>query len=322
VLGQLPEILDPNVLVASKNDDDGVYRLTEDTAVVLSTDFFTPIVDDPRAFGAIAAANALSDVWAMGGRAVAALNIAMFPDAPEFQPILKDIIRGGSDKMAEAGVSVLGGHTIRDREPKFGYAVMGLVHPDKIHDNSMARPGDALVLTKKIGTGVVSTGIKQEKCGPGAVEEITASMAALNKRAGEIMLDVGVSTATDVTGFGLIGHLLEVLSASGRRARLSAGGAPFFEEAVRLAEMGVIPAGTRENLAFFSPRTRWEEGVREVHAVLLNDAQTSGGLLFFVPAEKKKNLVTALQNEGILAAYIGDVLAGDEKDEKRVSVGP
>jgi len=321
VLGQLPEILDRNVLVGSANADDaGVYRVNDDLAIVVSTDFFTPIVDDPYAFGAIAAANSLSDIWAMGGMPVIALNLAMFPSQPEFFPLLKEIMRGGAEKMTEAGVSIVGGHTIRDKEPKFGYTVIGLIHPGKIRDNTMARPGDAMVLTKKIGTGVVSTGIKQGKCGREAETEITASMAALNRRACELMLEAGASTATDVTGFGLIGHLLEVLRASKCRARLWAGSIPFFEEAVRLAGMGVIPGGTRENFNIFTGDVLWGEGVTETEAVLMCDAQTSGGLLIFVPGEKKDALISALAKEGVPAAHIGEVLPPGEEGRKPVEV--
>ncbi len=322
MLGQLPAIIDKNVLVGTSNADDaGVYRLTEEIATVLTVDFFTPIVDDPYWFGAIAAANSLSDVWAMGGRPAVALNVAMFPNESELFPVLQRIMQGGIDKMTEAGVSIIGGHTIRDKEPKFGDAVMGLIHPGRILDNSKARPGDSLVLTKKIGTGVVSTGLKRGVCGEAAVEEITRSMATLNKRASEIMLDVGVSTATDITGFGLIGHLNEVLSASGCRARLYSGRVPFFSDALRLAEQNVIPGGTLGNAKTYEPFVRWENGVPGFVRALMNDAQTSGGLLIFVPGERRETLISALQGEEILGAYIGDVSEGEPGDPVRIVVG-
>lgn len=321
MLGQLPALTDKNILVGSANADDaGVYRINDDTAVVLTTDFFTPIVDDPYWYGAISAANSLSDVWAMGGRAVVALNIAMLPSQPEFFPSLKKIMQGGIDKMTEAGVSIIGGHTIRDKEPKFGYTVMGLIHPDRILDNTKARPGDALILTKKIGTGIVSTGVKAGMCSDAAIEEFTASMATLNKRASEVMLEVGVSTATDITGFGLIGHLNEVLSASKCRARLHASRIPFFSDALRLAEQDVIPGGTLGNLGIYAPYVKWASGIPGFVQALINDAQTSGGLLIFVPRQKKEALVTALQKEGILAAHIGDVLDGETKDNIHIFV--
>jgi selenide, water dikinase len=321
VLGQLPVITDSNVLVGSANADDaGVYRISDDTAVVLTTDFFTPIVDDPYWFGAIAAANSLSDVWAMGAKPVTALNVAMFPHEPEFFPLLQRIIQGGIDKMTEAGVSIIGGHTIRDREPKFGYTVMGVIHPDKVLHNAKARPGDALILTKKIGTGIISTGLKAGKCSEAVIEEFTLSMAALNKKAGEIMVEVGVDTATDVTGFGLIGHLLEVLRASDCTAQLHSGRIPFFEDAVKLAGIGMIPGGTRENRRTFEQYVTWSGDVSENERVLMNDAQTSGGLLIFVPAASRDRLAGLLQKEGVPAAYIGDVVAPGAKHGKRILV--
>jgi selenide,water dikinase len=309
------------VLVGAANADDaGVYRISDDVAVVLTTDFFTPIVDDPYWFGAIAAANSLSDVWAMGGKPLVALNIALFPSQQEFLPYLKMIMQGGIDKMAEAGVSIIGGHTIRDKEPKFGFAVMGTIHPDKILDNSMARPGDSLILTKKIGTGVISTGVKAGKCSVSVIEEFTASMALLNRKASEIMLATGVSTATDITGFGLIGHLLEVLAASRCSARLHSGRVPYFAEAPRLARMGIMPGGTRENWKSFEQYVLWEDEIPEVEQFLMNDAQTSGGLLIFVPGAKRDKLISELQQNGVLAAYIGDVEKEDVNQKARVTV--
>ncbi len=321
MLGQLPALTDKNVLVGSTNADDaGVYRITDEIAVVLTTDFFTPIVDDPYWFGAIAAANSLSDVWAMGGKPIVALNIAMFPSQPAFFPTLQKVMQGGIDKMTEAGVSIIGGHTIRDKEPKFGYAVMGTIHPSKILDNSKAKPGDALILTKKIGTGVVSTGIKAGMCSNAVIEEQTLSMAKLNKRAGEIMVEEGVSTATDITGFGLIGHLHEVLSASRCKAHIRTSLVPFFDEALRLAEIDIAPGGTLGNLKTYSPYITWSDDVADHEKVLLNDAQTSGGLLIFVPQERKEKLIEALQKDGILAAYIGDVREEAIKGSREIFV--
>jgi len=321
VLGQLPAITDINVLIGSANSDDaGVYRITDELAVVLTMDFFTPIVDDPFWFGAIAAANSLSDVWAMGGKPTVALNIAMFPSKPDFFPFLQRIMQGGIDKMTEAGVAIIGGHTIKDKEPKFGYTVMGLIHPDKIMDNTKAKPGDALILTKKIGTGIVSTGVKANMCTPEVIEEFTLSMAALNRRPAEIMMEIGVSTATDVTGFGLIGHMSEVLTASNCTARLRSGSVPYFDEAVRLVKNDIAPGGTLGNLKIYDPLVSWPPDVPEYEQVLMNDAQTSGGLLIFVPREKKDTLITALQKENILAAYIGDVSEQTDKGGKSIIV--
>ncbi len=317
----MPKIIDPNVLVGPSNSDDaGVYRVTDELAMVFTADFFTPIVDDPYWFGAISAANSLSDVYAMGGKPLVALNIAALPSGPDFYDINKRIMQGGIDKMTEAGVAIIGGHTIKDKEPKFGYAVLGSIHPDRILDNSKAKPGDALVLTKRIGTGVISTGIKSGKCGEATADAFTKSMAMLNKRAGEIMLNVGVSTATDVTGFGLIGHLLEVLTASHCSARLHARRVPVFEEAVTIAEKGMIPGGTRANQKSYEPFVEWSSDVSLTDRVLMNDAQTSGGLLMFVPQARKNQLMMALQKEHILAAHIGDLLEGEVKGLKRIFV--
>ncbi len=323
MLGQLPKITDPNVLVGTSHADDaGVYKITDDVAAVFTADYFTPIVDDPYWFGAIAAANALSDVWAMGGRAVCALNLAGFPGESDFRPALSEVIRGGSDKMSEAGVSVIGGHTIKDKEPKFGYAVLGLVHPSKILDNSMAKPGDAMILTKPIGTGIISTAIRRGAAGPESVEEITRAMAALNRRPAELMAEAGASTATDITGFGLIGHMLEVLNASNLLARISVGRVPCFRDALDFTDKNIIPGGTIANLRTFSPQIAFSDKVTDSQKILLNDAQTSGGLLIFIPEGKKDSLVSALEAEGILAAHIGDTIAGEAEGGRRVIVEP
>ncbi len=323
MLKQLPEIVDENVLVGTAHADDaGVYRISPDLAVVLSADFFTPIVDDPYWFGAIAAANSLSDIWAMGGRPVVALNLASFPWEEKFRDSLREVLRGASEKMTEAGVSIIGGHTVKDREPKLGYAVLGLIHPDRILDNTKARQGDSLVLTKPIGTGIIATAIKRGRASPEAVEEITRSMAALNREAAEIMLDVGVSTATDITGFGLMGHMYEVLSASGLCARLHAGRVPYFTDAERFAGENMVPGGTVANFQAFSRYVRFGHGVSDTQKVLLNDAQTSGGFLIFVPSEKRDKLVGALEEGGLVAAHIGDVEACAAEDGRRILVEP
>lgn len=321
MLGQLPQIADANVLVdASNADDAGVYRITDEIAVVFTADYFTPIVDDPYWFGAIAAANSLSDVYAMGGRPVASLNLASFPGEAPFLPFAKSIMRGGIDKMTEAGVSIIGGHTVKDKEPKYGFAVLGLIHPREIYDNTKAKSGDALILTKPIGTGIVTTGIKAGLCDEAAIEEVTKAMATLNKRPSEIMREVGVSTATDITGFGLIGHLNEVLTASKLRARLHSSRIPFFKDAAGIAGMGRIPGGTRANEKTYTEYVEWSPGVADTTRVLMYDAQTSGGLLIFVPAESKEILVGALEREGILAAYIGAITDESGKNRKRIFV--
>jgi selenide,water dikinase len=321
VLGHLPPITDPDVLVGSSNADDaGVYRVAKDRAMVLTADFFTPIVDDPYWFGAIAAANSLSDVYAMGGKPLVALNIAALPGGPEFNEINKQIMQGGIDKMKEAGVAIIGGHTVKDKEPKFGYMVMGDIHPDRILDNTKAKSGDALVLTKPIGTGILSTGIKAGRCSAETMDAFTRSMATLNKRAAEIMIDIGVSTATDITGFGLIGHLNEVLAASKRSAGLHSSRVPVFPEAVTIAEMGMVPGGTRANQKNYEPFVEWDREVTVTERILMNDAQTSGGLLIFVPQDRKDRLIEALVKENITAAHIGDVPDHEEKGMKRMVV--
>jgi len=309
------------VLIDSSNADDaGVYRITDDIAMVFTADFFTPIVDDPYWFGSIAAANSLSDVYAMGGRPLVSLNIAALPSGANFAEINRKIMQGGIDKMTEAGVTIIGGHTVKDKEPKFGYAVLGQIHPKQILDNTKAKPGDALILTKHIGTGIIATGLKAGRCSAETAAEFTRSMATLNKRAGEIMLSVGVSTCTDITGFGLIGHLNEVLSASVCAARIHAGRVPFFKEAVTIADNDMIPGGTRANEKIYAPYTEWSSNVTATEKVLMNDAQTSGGLLMFVPRDKKDQLVSALQKEHILAAHIGDVLDAASAGQKRIFV--
>jgi len=321
VLGLLPSVQDKNVLVSTSNADDaGVYRITDDIAVVFTADYFTPIVDDPYWFGAIAAANALSDVYAMGGKPTVALNLASFPGEPEFLLYAKKIMQGGIEKMTEAGVTIIGGHTIKDKEPKYGFAVLGLINPGRILDNSKARQGDCLILTKPLGTGVISTGVKAGMCSAEVVEEFTRSMATLNKRTSEIMLEVGVNTATDITGFGLVGHLNEVLTASKCRARIFSKNVPFFSDAIRIADLGRIPGGTWTNQKSFEPFVEWSKEVSDTQRILMCDAQTSGGLLIFVPAAKKDRLVESLGREHILAAYVGDVFDEGTKDSKRIFV--
>lgn len=256
----------------------------------------------------------------MGGKPVAALNLAMFPNQPEFFPSLKQIMQGGIDKMSEAGVPVIGGHTIRDKEPKYGFAVLGTIHPGMILENTKARIGDAILLTKKIGTGIISTGIKAGMCSEDVIGEITLSMAALNKRASELMRETGVSTATDITGFGLIGHMHEVLSASKCTARIRAGRVPFFDDAVRLVSLNKAPGGTRANVNSYAPFFRKHSDVTEEEILLLNDAQTSGGLLIFVPEERKERLISLLLQEGILAAHIADVVEENLHDPVRIFI--
>jgi len=287
-----------------------VYRLGE-TALVATVDVFTPIVDDPFAFGQIAAANALSDVYAMGARPLFALSIVCFPVKTLPLEVLGEILRGGAAKAAEAGIAIVGGHSIDDAEPKFGLSVVGVVDPAKVLRNSTARPGDALYLTKAIGTGVLSQGVKVEKTAPADAAAAIASMAALNRDAAAAMAEVAPSAATDVTGYGLIGHLHEVAHASGVTARVRAEAVPLLSGALALAAAGVIPGGSRRNAEQFGRWVTWGEEVDAATRTLLTDAQTSGGLLISVPAERGPALAEALARRGVLGARIGEIEAGE-----------
>ncbi len=307
----LPPVADPNLLVGPETcDDAAVYRLTDELALVLTVDYFTPIVDDPYAFGQIAAANALSDVYAMGGRPIAMLSIVGFPRDRLPLGVLGEILKGGAEKAREAGVGVVGGHSIDDAEPKIGYAVAGLVHPARVWKNVGARPGDALVLTKAVGTGIVSTAIKQGKASAAAVEAATRSMAALNRAAAEAVAEVRAHAVTDVTGFGLLGHLAEMTKGSGVRARVSAGRVPLLPEVLELAAAGMVPGGTKRNLRAAAATVRWDPGVPDLLRTVLADAQTSGGLLVATP--EGAPLRRALERQGVaVVAEIGEVVAED-----------
>jgi selenide, water dikinase len=298
------------VLVGTNTADDaGVYRLTPDLALVQTVDIFTPIVDDPYWFGVIAAANALSDVYAMGGTPRLALNFAGFPRAKLPLDVLTEILRGGGEKCAEAGVAIIGGHTIDDPEPKYGLAVTGFVHPERIVTNSAAKPGDRLVLTKPLGLGIISTGLKQGKAPQAAIDEAIRIMAALNKPAAEAMLAVGVSAATDITGFGLLGHLAEMTRGSGVVARVRLRDVPILEAAWPLLRERTIPAGTQRNRESLRDVVSWD-GVGEDAQVLLCDAQTSGGLLIAVPEARCDDLLRALRTGGLpVSAVVGEITA-------------
>jgi len=308
VLAKLPLPTDPAVLVGVETSDDAaVYKLTDDLAVVETVDFFTPIADDPYDFGAISAANSLSDIYAMGARPLFALNIVGFPSNRLPVEVLHRILLGALDKAAEAGVSVIGGHTVDDTEPKYGMAVTGVVHPDRVVTNAAAHPGDQIVLTKPIGTGIIATAVKRGLADEATAREAIALMAALNRDAAEAMVEVGVSACTDVTGFGLLGHLREMTAGAGVDAVLYADRVPVLEAARTFAGAGVVPGGTRDNLAFVEPHVDWDEGISEVQKLVLADAQTSGGLLIAVPPERLDALLAALAERGVAgAAHIGE----------------
>jgi selenide,water dikinase len=304
---------DSAVLVdASTGDDAAVYQIAEDRALVATTDFFTPIVDDPYDFGRIAAANALSDIYAMGARPLFALNLVAFPRELLDQNILSEILRGGSEIALEAGIAIIGGHSIDDKEPKYGLCVIGEIDPRLVMRNTGAQAGDLLVLTKPIGTGIISTALKKEKASADIVAAAVRSMTTLNRPAAESMLRVGASGATDVTGFGLLGHLASMLRASGVAARVRAGLVPLLPGARDLAEAGHIAGGTRRNMEDAQSITTWAADVSTVEQALLCDAQTSGGLLISIAANRADELLAALRAANTpAAAIIGDVRAGD-----------
>jgi selenide, water dikinase len=301
---------DPALLVGlDAPDDAAVYRVTADLALVQTVDFFTPVVDDAFAWGRIAAANALSDVYAMGGRPVTALNLVAWPRSLGFD-LLGRVIEGGGDACAEAGVSVVGGHSVDDPEPKFGLAVTGTVDPDAVVRTSGAPPGCDLVVTKPLGTGIISSGIKEGKASESAAAEATRIMSQLNRAAADAMIEVGVEAATDVTGFGLVGHLLEML-ASRLSAQLSFEAIPVMEQTVELARESVIPGGTQRNIEAMGQLVDSRQ-LDNAQRTVLFDAQTSGGLLLAVAPDKTDVLVESLREHGTeCAAVIGRLVPGD-----------
>jgi selenide,water dikinase len=309
ILMALPKITDPRVLVGTE-DDAGVYQLSDEIAIVQTVDFFTPIVDNGYDFGAIAAANALSDIYAMGAKPLTALNLVAFPkDGP--LNVLGDIIRGGAEKAQEAGVVIIGGHSIDDKEPKYGMAVTGIVHPGRIAQKGGAMPGDVLVLTKPLGTGIISTAIKVGRASDEMIATTTRTMKTLNKSASDAMVEVGGKGATDITGFGLLGHLHEMLHTSGVSARLTMSRVPVIEGVRALAKFSV-PGGTRSNLKYVSDKVTWSAGISEEEKLILADAQTSGGLLIAVPSGKLDMLLKGLAERGVeTRAVIGEIMAGD-----------
>lgn len=303
ILGALPPITDPNVLVGtSDRDDAAVYRIAPDRAMVATVDFFTPIVDDPTAFGAIAAANALSDVYAMGARPLFALSVTAFPRERLDSGLLEKIVSGGAAKMTEAGVPVIGGHSVDDPEPKFGYAVIGEVHPDRIVSNHGARQGDVLFLTKPLNSGLVTTAIKRGLCPPALAKEAIATMSALNRAASESMLAAGATAATDVTGFGLIGHLSNLKGG----ADLDFSAIPILAGVRDLAELDLFSGGSRRNHAAFRDQVDWG-GLAENDQLLLCDAQTSGGLLVAIPPANVAQFAAACEHLPHPAARIGTI---------------
>lgn len=296
-----------NLLVGfNTGDDAAVYRLSDDLCVVQTVDFFPPIVDDPYDFGSIAAVNALSDVYAMGGKPLLALNLVCFPeDLPK--RVLTEILRGGTDVAREAGIVIGGGHTVKDKEPKYGMSVMGIIAPDKIISNATAKPSDVLVLTKAIGTGIITTAAKAQVTDAETLAGAVASMRQLNRAASEAMIATGVNAATDVTGFGLIGHLLGMMKGSSALARIRLAAVPVLPGARDLVERGVAPGGTLGNIKGVESRVRWHPDLTDEDKLLLCDPQTSGGMLISVPAERLEALQRELRQRGVTGVVIGDV---------------
>jgi selenide, water dikinase len=312
-LSHLPTPLaNPDVLVGLETGDDAaVYRLRPDLALVVTTDFFTPVVDDAYTFGAIAAANALSDIYAMGAQPLMAVNLVAYPIKELGPSLLTDILRGGQDKVREAGIDILGGHSIDDHEPKYGLAVIGTVHPDRVRRNRGGRPGDRLVLTKPLGTGVITTAIKHQVAPPDSAAAAIEGMLRLNRDAADAVASVDVHAMTDVTGFGLLGHLHYMARASGVAARVDAASVPFLPGAEMLADAGEVPGGTRRNERFLADHVRWPTQLPAARQVLLCDAQTSGGLLVAVPATDAKPLLEALEERGVSGSVIGELTEGE-----------
>jgi selenide,water dikinase len=311
VLGKLARQHDPNVLVGFDHADDaGVYQIAPDQALVQTVDFFTPVVDDPYTFGQIAATNALSDVYAMGGRPLTALALVCFPEKADLE-ILERILAGGLSKMIEAGCVVIGGHSIRDDETKFGYAVTGLIDPKKVLANAGAKPGDALLFTKALGTGVICTAIKKRKAEPAWIDAAIHSMTRLNNQAAEVIQQgqFRIHALTDVTGFGMIGHGREMALASNVSFRLHAGSVPVLPGALECIRAGYIPGGLNNNRDFAECEVDYEDGVPEDLRALLFDPQTAGGLLISVASEDAAPLARSLNAAGVPGVRIGEVVA-------------
>lgn len=311
LLKTLPVITDPNVLVGTSTADDAaIYKLSDELALVLTTDFFTPVVDDPYDFGAVAAANALSDVYAMGGKPLTALSIVGFPDSTLPVEVLGQIFRGAADKAAEAGIAIVGGHTIRSDEPIFGLAVVGTVHPGKVLANSHALPGDVLILTKPIGLGIITTAAKNGEDKLEAIGEAIKLMTTLNRTAAEILTQSECHALTDITGFGLLGHLRNMTSASNVGAKVYLDRVPAIPAAVEYVRGGIAPGGTHANHKFLADWVTYAGDLTKEEQLLLCDAQTSGGLLAAVPAASAEKILAQLHQAGLSqSAVIGEIVS-------------
>ncbi len=309
VLRQLPTVEDKNLLTADiPFADAGVYQIAKDCALVQSVDFFTPIVDDPGTFGRIAAANALSDIYAMGGKPLTVMNLVGFPSCLGHD-VLVEILKGGAEKVHEAGALVVGGHTVEDDEPKYGLAVTGLVDPQQLVTTAGAQPGDVLVLTKPLGVGILATALKGEVIQEDQMGEAIRGMESLNRAASEVMLKVGVNACTDITGFGLLGHTLELAEASQIGIEIEASALHIYPQVMDLAAIGMVPAGSYRNREYYMPKVVNRERVAPEIVDILADPQTSGGLLISVPAESLTQLNSELESAGCNAFNIGRVVA-------------
>lgn len=309
----LPRPADPNLLVGyDSSDDAAVYRVSADVAMIQTVDFFPPVVDDPYTFGQIAATNALSDVYAMGGRPTLAMNLLAFPSCLPLEAV-GDILAGGASKVTEAGAVIAGGHSIDDQEPKYGLCVTGLVHPDRILTNSGAREGDILVLTKPLGTGILSTAAKAELLEQGDYDRMVALMTTLNKYAAQAAVPLCPSACTDVTGFGLVGHVKEMAEGCGRTIELWAGKVPIVPAALSLARDGIIPAGAYRNMDFARDDTRQEAGIPQEVVDCMYDPQTAGGLLVSLPEARVPELLRRMEGEGVPAVPVGMVRPRGDK---------
>lgn len=308
ILHQLPKFESQAVLIGlGRPDDAGVYCLNSELALIQTLDFFTPVVDDPYRFGQIAAANALSDVYAMGGKPLTAMNIVCFPASCLDIQILAEILKGGAERVRQAGAVLLGGHTVEDPEPKYGLSVTGIVHPQAVVSNQGARPGDVLVLTKPLGTGVLMTALKGEVLSEADLQPAVDSMIRLNKAAAESMRGLGVSAATDVTGFGFLGHAYEMVAGSGVTFEFSVGEIPWLPQAREMAQMGLIPAGAYSNRRFMEDQVVFADNVAGADIDLLYDPQTSGGLLIAIPESQASELLNRLQAHGETGWVVGRV---------------
>ncbi|ANU11827.1 selenide, water dikinase SelD [Planococcus antarcticus DSM 14505] len=299
---------DPNLLVGLETADDaGVYKINDETALVQTLDFFTPIVDDAYMFGQIGAANALSDVYAMGGKPLTVMNIVAFPINTLDKSILADILAGASDKVKESGAALVGGHSIDDQEPKFGLSVTGTIHPDRIRSNAGAKPGDRLILTKPIGVGILTTAIKQGILEKEDLDEVMNVMATLNKTAAEVMDKFTVNACTDVTGFGLLGHTMEIAKGGNVGVTVNNHDVPVLSRAKELAAQNVIPGGTRKNRQWLADDIDYADSISEIDQLILCDAVTSGGLLISVPEAQADALQRELLENNVQSAIIGNV---------------